>query len=199
MNNRIKDYLLISCMLVLSFGCKTRVGDRQINNTIIDSFNEDRYPMEIDSLALNKLYDKSRWFIYCGQSYNQLIFKKQTGIHDSITYGMLPLIFDRLQINGDTVEIDWLFYYKGKRVDGKLVENVPAWGTVFKKASDKVLEISTRTDVGYFGYECPPNDSCPGLEPMIQKPEIINYIKQNKNKIDPWFRKEAIKRGLINE
>ena len=31
------------------------------------------------------------------------------------------------------------------------------------------------------------------------QPEVIEYIKKNKGKINPWFREEAIRRGVIKK
>lgn len=158
------------------------------------------YPLEIKHLGLEHLYDKSKWMLYCMECDAKLKFREETNIHDDITCGMLPLKFDHLEIRNDTIEIDFYFYYKSKKVDWKLVDGMPTWGTVFKRNSDSIIMYSARDEYRYFMHSCvDPTVECPFRTVNPLQPEVIKYIKENRDKLDPWFRQEAIKRGVIDE
>ena len=91
----------------------------------------EEYPQEISQLGLEKLYDKSKWFLYCIHSDKVLQFHKELNISDTVTYGELPLNFDNVEIRDDTIEIHFYFYYKNDKVNSTLVSPGPDWGTVF--------------------------------------------------------------------
>jgi len=77
------------------------------------------------------------------------------------------------------------------------VVNTPYWGVVFKGASTTPILFSLRAHIHYTMPWCNDLKKCPRRELVPLQPEVIRYIKQNKEKLDPWFRKEAIKRGVI--
>jgi len=156
------------------------------------------YPVEVLKLGKTKLYDKAKWFIYCIQSDRKVRFLSKTGIKTNITYGTLPLKFENLQLRGDTLEINFNFYYKGEVVD-KLTDNYPHRGAVYIGNSGKIVMYTTNGHARYVWAKCDNPAKCIFREEKPLQPEVIRYIKANKNKLDPWFRKEAIKRGVIKE
>lgn len=109
----------------------------------------------------------------------------------------LPLALDSVLIRNDTVEINMYFILDGKKVDELMTDESPIWGVVFVRGKDKILKLSSRSDVRYYGYECPDPKDCPGFEGYLDLKENVDFVKANKDKIDPWFRKEAIRRGII--
>ncbi len=177
---RIKAFVVITSSL-LSFQCLAQ-----------------EYPREIIQTGKQNLYDKAKYFLYCTQGPLKLKFAEPSKKKLNVTCGTLPLKFDHLEVRGDTVEIDFFFYYRNKRVDGRLVDDLPLWGVVYVGNSDKIILLSSRSEVRYFGYTCiDEKKGCKGFEDYLNTPSNIKYIKQNKNKLDPWFRQEAIKRGVI--
>ena len=72
-------------------------------------------------------------------------------------------------------------------------------GAVYSLKSDSIIKFSWRTHARYIMRKCFNPNNCKFREEKPLQPEVIKYIRQNKNKLDPWFRKEAIKRGVIKE
>jgi len=156
------------------------------------------YPKEIEKLGLQNKYDLTKWIMYCIMSDRHILFNKNNASSKIITYGTLPLKFNHMQINGDTVEIDFDFLYEGKFVDIKMTDYGPLWGVVFVGNSDTVFRYYSQSDARYFMRRCSPNvKNCPYREVNPLQPEVRKYIKQNKEKLDPWFRKEAQRKGVI--
>lgn len=169
----------------LSFNCKGQLND---------------YPKEIKRLGIQNLYDKTKWFLYCGVGNQNLHFRNKKNVtNKKVTYAMLPMKFENLLVRGDSFELNFRFLYNDNIVSSGVVDNSPVTGCVFYRKSDKILEIVNVGDFHYFSYGCTDPKHCRTFEEDISKPEIINYIKQNKNILDPWFRKEAVKRGVISE
>ncbi len=210
-------YLLFLLLPLTLTNCN---GQIQKDNTgqivnVSKVLESNSYPEEIKKMGLEELYNISKWYMYCIHCDTRIIDLKEALLWqagdsaehidpnnpqlDNTTLGMLPLSFDNLVIKGDTVEMHFYFYYKGKKVNEKLVHNLPYWGTVFWGRSDTIRCYSSRSDVAYFMKECKDLSNCNVREVNPLQPEVIDYIKRNKDKIDPWFRKEAIKRGVITE
>jgi len=156
------------------------------------------YPSEVKHLGLQQQYDITRWYMYCILCDREIKFTKETGEKEKISYGLLPLKFDHVEIRKDTVEIDCYFYYKDILIDGVTTRNYSLWGLVFKGKSNKPIQFSTQSTGRYYMAICDgaPKD-CQVRELNPLQPEVIKYIKQNKEKLDPWFRKQAQKRGVI--
>ncbi len=127
-------------------------------------------------------------------------FVQGSPVQADVTYGELPLVFDHVEVRGDSIEIDFDFYYKNHRIDSKLLDFLPYWGAVFVGNSDSVVLYSSTSNFRYQWRRCDPEVvDCPYREVNPLQPEVIDYIKKNKDKLDPWFRQEAIKRGVITE
>jgi hypothetical protein len=211
-------YLLI-LLLPFAFTCCNGQQQKKANEfktstkaSIVGAMD---YPKEIQQLGFEKLYDISKWYMYCihcdgrmEDLYPALFWRVgDTAEHinsenpklDSTTLGSLPLGFDNISIRGDTIEMHFYFYYKGYKVDEKLVESLPLWGTVFYGNSDTIRMYASRSEIRYFMKECVDYANCNVRESKPLQPEVIKYIKSNSKNLDPWFKSEAIRRGVIKE
>lgn len=156
------------------------------------------YPQEVVKLRKEKMYDKTKWFIYSTCCSNKLKFTKSyKGLRKTVTFGELPLKFSDLTIKGDTTEIHFYFFYKNSRVDNELVYNYPTWGCVFIGESDKIIKIASIGDIRYNSFDCHETSTCPDMYELVNISDVKKYLTKHKNKLDPWFRQEAIKRGVI--
>jgi hypothetical protein len=156
------------------------------------------YPQQIVKLKLQKLYDKSRWFLYCIYCDKKLSFRDKLQVPDtSITFGELPLNFDHIDIMSDTIEMYFDFYLRGTKIDEGIVENLLYSGTVFTDGKDSIVLYTSRL-ARYFWAQClDSNEICPYREVNPLQPDVKKYIQKNKEKIDPWFRAEAVRRGVL--
>jgi len=178
----IMSKLIIGLLLLLPFSCLAR-----------------EYPAEIVEYGLTKKYDKAKWYLYCLMCDREVKFFKGKSLVDQYTtFGCLPLELDQVNLRGDTVEINMLFKFNGKKLDWRDVAGFPQyWGAVYCGKSDDIVLFSIKSHIRYSISTCPNVKNCPSREVKPLQPEVIKYIKQNRAKLDPWFRQEAIKRGVI--
>ncbi|HTN44831.1 MAG TPA: hypothetical protein VL098_00685 [Flavipsychrobacter sp.] len=154
------------------------------------------YPDQVRVLGLEHLYDNTKWFLYCISCDRKLIFNPETNVQDtSTTFGMLPLTLDQVIVNNDTVEIDLLFRYKELAVNERLISFSPVWGAMYVGDSDSIILYSGRTTARYYKAFCRNSLNCENRAVVPLQPEVIKYITEHKDKIDPWFKMEVIKRG----
>jgi hypothetical protein len=198
MIRRFRNYLLYAYLMSVASGCKLDATDKRVLNTAATNEYASGYPKEINSAELQKLYDETKWRLYCIHCDQKIVFVDKSLTSD-ITFGQCKLQFDQINQWADSVEVDFFFYYQNIKLNAAtLMMTLPTYGAVYK-LPDSLVQYRSRDIVRYFSHTCMDKQDCHDRYVTPQQPEVIRYIKQNKNKIDPWFRKEAIKRGVINE
>lgn len=166
-------------------------------NFICCNINKEEYPKEVKEIKVEKLYDKTKWALYCIHCDELCIFDKSKGIHDSITFGSLPLKLKEVYRHNDTTDFYFYFYYNDSlKCDYTLINNEKIdLGAAYFKGNDSII---------YYNELSWANIYIPGRDPRSRyikqlQPEVIGYIKRNRETLNPWFRGEAIKRGIIKE
>jgi hypothetical protein len=130
---KLSTIIFIACLFIVSFSCK--MGTKREDPK---ERPKSEYPRIIDSLGLNKLYNETKWLMYCYQCDDTLEAVDSSILGDSITYGMLELRFDTIRDYEDNgIEIDFDFYYNGAKCDS-FSSKVSIWGVVYSKNDDKV-------------------------------------------------------------
>ncbi len=140
------------------------------------------YPKVIDSLHLENLYDTARLYLYskhCDQ-----LFEPLNSDSDSIYYSYLPLRFDSLGLQNDTVAIYFEFTYMGRPVNEFRFKRFSYLmnGMAFNKVTGEKLYFTTGRNVTYS------DRGSSSRFVNARKPEVLNFVKQNGSKIDSWFR-----------
>ncbi len=189
----------IALILLLFSYCKSEPRDK--NDKRVESNTHTEYPNEVKRLALQKQFDDTKWYLYCMYCDQTLRFLPELKKEEQVYYGTLPLKFQRVLVFGDSVEINFFFQYKNEDVDQHLVRPAPDWGLVYLNGTDSVVMYSSFSDMPYYWLDSKidRNKYSNDRHVKLLQPEVIKYIKENKDKLDPWFRKEAIKRGVISE
>jgi alanine-alpha-ketoisovalerate/valine-pyruvate aminotransferase len=175
--------LLYSLLLIFSCNTQNKLNHKIIPKDIIDGKLEDQYL-------------KTKWIIYCKNCDKKCIPSSFTEIKDTFDFAELDLKFSKVEYFNDTSEISFDFFYNDTlKCDINTVYHfdVTPSGIAFKKGSDSAIYFLTNTTIRRITY----TDSSFRLVKPLQ-PEVINYIKTNKNKLNPWFREEAIRRKVIN-
>lgn len=181
--------------LLLSTSC-TNAEER-----VTESY-ENNYPDIIVQENAEELYDDFIWMIYCMKCDRAVPYLNDVlGITDSsdkITYGMLPLKFVDYakypSIYGDYMEFH--FYHNGKSIYD-YHEFAPSYiAGVFNEQNDSLMFLASSTHLSKL-RTCEDTLNCTYREVKPLQPDVITYIQNNKNKLAPWFRNEAIKRGVI--
>jgi hypothetical protein len=154
-----------------------------------------KYPKIIDSLGVQGLYDKTKWVLYCIYCDDTCVLKKGFSSTGGIkTFGELDLRFTELRQVGDTVELDFRFYNDTIRCDiASLMDYKKiATGVGYKKNSDSILYYTSSTTMHSF-WEKGPHSR---YETPLQ-PEVISYIMNHKESLNPWFLEEAKRKKII--
>ncbi|HTN44832.1 MAG TPA: hypothetical protein VL098_00690 [Flavipsychrobacter sp.] len=157
---------------------------------------DDEYPNEIKKLGLEYFYDKTKWTFYCQYCDERLNLGKEQSTKDAvITFGMLPLIFDEVQVQNDSVEIGFSFYFKGKPVTEQQYNKSMLFSIMYNVEKDTVTYY--RESRFFTRVCCNPGQECRSRLIKPLQPEVIKYIYENREKLNRWFRDEAIKQGVI--
>lgn len=191
---RLTVFLLV--IFSIQIGCieKNQTSLEKKSTTVAEKIID--YPQIIDSLGFRSKYDKTKWFLYCRYCDEKVRFTKQSKINDtSVTFASLHLKFDTLILQNGMCEINFRFYYKNLLCNYNLIENKLLWGCVFKVDSDSIIKFSGRSNARYFQFESGRPET--SRFQNLAHPDVIKYINANKEKLTPWFREEAIKRGLL--
>lgn len=181
------------CLIFFLCGCSTHQQENPKRQIAAENDS-----LLIDSLGLRTQFINWKWKIYCIYCDEKLDFVDSSIIHDDITFGMLPLRFDRLSKSDDTVVLSFMFYYKDSlRCVPRFISNYINYDAAYKIGIDTPLYYMGFGD-GRFREWCADTLNCTSRYVKPLQPEVIEYIKQNKEVIDPWFRAEAVKRGVID-
>ncbi len=146
-----------------------------------------------DSLGIFHLIEEIKWTIYCINIDDTCEWKPQYVNFGKTYVSSLPLIPDDYSIQGDTVSLIFHYYVNDSIIcDYNVVYN-------FNSIIDGVsINIKTKKQLGYlgsFGSFTVEGSRNRYVNPL--QPEVIQFIKSNKNLLHPWLREEAKKRGIL--
>lgn len=178
------------CMVVL-LSCNLNKHKKISTNNHKDTLTLYRNITNKDSTHFLKLIKKAKWWLYCFYCDRQVRFLPNTGIKDSsTTLGQLNLKYEYNQINNDTVLFYFDFYYDTLLYNSRMAIFGDLTGVKIILDNDSVIAFSNGTNNVWDGpYSRLGN-------PL--QPEVIKYLRENKDKIDPWFYQEAKKRGVFD-
>ncbi len=191
----MKNIFVLLFITILT-GCNHQQGSKENSAVTEKDTLVSNYPSLIDSLNLQGLYDKAKWALYCIYSDDTCKVKKQFSVMPGKTFGTLDLRFSELRQQKDTIEMDFYFYVNDTiRYDISTMKSNKrlASGVGYKKGSDSIVFYISQTTMRYFWEK----GATSRYENPLQ-PEVIDYIKSNKDSLNHWFREEAKRKGIIN-
>jgi hypothetical protein len=161
---------------------------------------EPAYPAVIDSLNIRDLYDSARWLTYCINCDDTCFFHKQDHVKDTlVTFGELKIVnYDTKLYNNDTIDISFKFLMDTIRAYPSDANSRASLGAQYKISTKNLLTTIEYTTLKYrllFGM--PKIKKNRAFFPL--QPEVVKYINNNKDKLNPWFHDEAKRRGVIKE
>jgi hypothetical protein len=187
--------ILLTC-LCIACSCKTESPKDEAPVVLSKS----EYPRIIDSLRLNELYNETKWLMYCYQCDDTLKIIKSDTLKDLVTFGMLELKFDTVDVYDTMFDIRFNFYYKGIPCTGENIRSSPIWGMVYAHPTGKKLNYVVQSgNMNYMRDSCAPKGPCRSRFVNPLQPEVVKYINDNKAKLNPWFYNEAKKRGVLKD
>ena len=158
------------------------------------------FPKEVSEKRLEELYTNAKWVLYCICCDKKCILSEEIQpIRDTtVEYGMLNLKLQKINYLNDTTEFIMDFYYNDTiKCDVNTIyhfTSIPS-GLAFKGNSTKIIYSTNYTTVPRMSY-LDSDSSFRAVKPL--QPEVISYIKNNKDKLNPWFREEAKRRKVID-
>lgn len=189
----MKNYLLLVSILTLS--CNS--AEKHINDdTPLYYKNINCYPKEILKNNLPVFFDEARWAMYCIHCADTCKFFKKVNIKENQLFGTLDLRFEKISYLNDTTELSFCFYKDTLRCDVNSISSLGGLtsGAAFKGTKDSIIYyLSNSTIYRIMGWGAKNRYANP------LQPEVIEFIKNNSDKLNPWFKQEAIRRKIIQQ
>jgi len=186
----MKYFFLIGFLTILACNSKQR-SDKVPENKAQDS-GLFVYPQEVKNAHVEGTYDSAKWYLYTWSC--DKLYKPKNDTFISKPFGELELRFDNLFFKHDTLIIGFNFMDRDEPILPsmmrdyiQIVEGV-GFDTTTKK---KIFMASAQVTFVHSGN---PNDRY--ANPL--QPEVITFIKKDKDKLYPWFREEAKRRKIID-
>ena len=180
--------------IYLSGGCTQNTKEVRENNLLSKDTAKVAlvYPLVVDSLQLQFMYDNARWTLYtwnCDSPYRP---KKDSANNEKRSFGMLPINFDTLLKKSDTIEF-YFNYMDGREIvtPTTLKYYIPLKnGVGYNYATGEKLYLISRNN-----YIVKQKGIATRFEDPLQ-PEVVKYIDSNWSELAPEFKLLAEKKGL---
>ena len=188
---------LVASILFLLASCTNRQHTKQqkaVKINFFDSIQQQQISF-LDSLHLLKFNNTSKWFLYAIQCDDS---SKSGRVRNRKELPRIPLGFMKLNLNyvskhNDTLSLLYNFLYDDSTIVEKSTSNRPLIeGIQFNTTTNKIIGFI----IGDAVLEQEGNAESRYENPL--QPEVISFIKSNKDKLNPWFRDEAKRRKIIN-
>lgn len=181
-----------------------------------NKFNVDAGAFEDDIKIEQTLINEYKWKLYCAMFPDSVSLKDNKVKIINCTFGELPLYFISAINYQSQTYLDYYWYYLNsdnlfllERFD---IANGEVYSCVILDSSNVFKGFAMSSIV----VHCPVNEKLNSMYLKLLKEknldsnskrclraifpnynELINYLSINKTKTNPWFRKEAMKRGLL--
>ena len=181
---------IILCCILLG-ACKEKT------KSDIATKKDSEYPLIIDSLKVTKVYDETKWRVYCYRCDDTLTFQKSVKDTGKVYFGSLNLKFDTVNVTKDRMEIYFVFEYKGKVCDDNMIRNSGVRGVVFNNSLDSVLNYISGDEAWLIKETCQDTSHCKSRFVNPLQPEVVRFINEHKTELNPWFYQMAKKKGVL--
>jgi hypothetical protein len=164
----------------------TQLLDWQKSEDKVETFTSDSSKGRI-------FYNQAKWIMYCIHCDEVTRWRPQYFYLPSVPVGTLDLRFRGASEKGDTVEIYCMFYYH---------DSIPCNANTLTNYFDLLNGIGFDKKSVKKLYFIRDNAMFVSLGKNMRyinelQPEVIEYIQKNRNELNPWFRDEAIRKGIL--
>lgn len=196
----MKRYIIPIVAMLLMAACGEDKDDRS-PEAVINNM-EDDYLLQIQQLGIDSLYKEVKWRLYCNHCdipVKNCMGRKIPGL----TYGMLDLKVFFLKFEDSTGELAYTFIYNDSlqcSVDDVTGNKIHGIG--FERNGKAPLYYISAGDTARISIHCdtlPDITGCPTRMINPEQPVVTKYLTANREKLNPWFHMEAVKRGLLDD
>ena len=189
----MKFTLLLVLVFINACIGNTPKESKKIKELAVDQLE---FPLEIRQRNLESSFDSAKWALYSIHCDKFCRFYEKMKIADTPQFGTLELRFDKMLNFHDTTELKFHFYYHDSiKCDVNTISNYASLtsGAAFKGNSDSIIYYTTEDVMNRF-YE---TGSASRYYVHLQ-PTVISYIKENRDKLNIWFKRAAIKHKILD-
>jgi hypothetical protein len=144
----------------------------------------------LKNLSLVMFNDTAKWLLYSIHYSDSLRLRDIN--RTKIPLGFLKLNLTTVKLERDTLNLLYTYLYK----DSILAEDYD----VDRPPTASGVQIDTKKGsvIGFIVGEGVFNQKGPGSKyENIYQEELLNFVKNNKEKLDPWFKNEAEQHGIL--
>jgi hypothetical protein len=169
---------LVSQLFIILLFC---ISCRNNKNSKPLDISKNTSSSNVDTLEIKKQYENGKWWLYCIYCDDTVRFEPRYKVLDTITFSQLSLKQTFIRKNKDTLEISYCFYYHDSiPCLQDVIKNRPFHSVVFIGNDIKPFEFGDNR-----GYMWDRGTSTRLNDPI--KPEVIKFIRENADKLNPWF------------
>jgi hypothetical protein len=186
----MRHCIFLSFILLLS--CSDQ-KQNLVRNSYFDSIHQNNIKL-LDSLHLTQFNDTAKWLLYTVHCLDSTLYgrARERELLDKVPLAFLDISLNYIQIENDTLYLLYNFLYN----DSVIIEQT----TNLKPVTNGIaFDIKNRTVIGYIKGEAIVWGMGIGshYENTLQ-PNVISFINKNLEELNPWFRKEVIRRKILD-
>lgn len=196
----MKSFFFSIFIIIIATGC-TSVEEDRSPQAVLNNMEND-YLKQINELGITELYKEIKWRLYCNHC--DVVVKNCMGKEmKGITYGMLDMKVFFLKYENGKGELAYTFIYNDSLqcsladVSGNKIH-----GIGFVKDGKEPLYYISAGSTDHISINCDNQadlSDCPTRMINTDQPVIKKYLLANREKLNPWFHMEAIKRGVLED
>ena len=178
--------------ILLLFSCMSNPGNKEKIGYNAADGNDLIYPRQVDSLHFTDLYDSAKWYLYAINT--DQYYRPKRDSSASIPLGYLELRFSSVYITHDTLIVFFHFMDKDKVILPSMTrDNAQFTGGVgfLRKTKQRIFQVFSGVYYSEGGY----SPTSRYFNPL--QPEVLAFIRNNKDKLNPWFKAQAKRRKII--
>jgi len=196
----MKRYIIPLFILLAITGCTEDENERSAK-AVFNNLEAD-YLQQIHQLGIDSLYREVKWRLYCNHC--DVPVKNCMGrAMPGITYGMLDLKVFFLKFEKGKGELAYTFLYSDSlQCSLAEVQGNKIHGIGFEKDGKIPLYYISAGDTAQINIHCdtlPDITDCPTRMINPMQPVVKKFLIANREKLNPWFHMEAVRRGVLED
>lgn len=193
----MRGVLFYTLLLLTLCGCANEEAEKG-SETALERMEQD-YEQQIEEVGITDLYNETKWRLYCNHC--DVTVKDCKGQPmKGVTYGMLDLQVFFVKFDNGKGEFACTFTYNDKQCTLDEVPGNKVHGIGFMQDGKEPLYYISEGSTKQIPVNCDMQvniNDCPTRMLNPDQPVVRKYLAANREKLNPWFHMQAVKRGFI--